>query len=235
MDYKKECIIKNATESAANGYYWGMDTSTYPGDSKLTDWWAHGPFWYTSLYLAPAPHHSNTSWMNKYSTVTNIGWGLLPIYVGRQSGDGSLLNFEQGRTDATDANTLGNNASLPTSRYIYLDIEQGGLLSSNFISYIQGWVDYMYNNSDYWPGIYCSYKDTADQIKNALGPGYPNVRYWVFRLLWSDAGSGTAPNPTDSGVSYACCWQGVQNIDKTYGSSTIHIDGDTSIYSDPSK
>lgn len=240
MDYKKESTIKNATENTSNSYYWGMDSGTYPGDDKLRDWWSNGPFWYISLYLGPTTQHSDTSYMNKFSTMTGIGWGLLPLYVGKQAGDDkkSPLSFEMGRSDAGNTNTLGHNAGLPTSRYVYLDIEQGGLLSSTFISYIQGWVDAMYNNYDFWPGIYCSYKDTADQVKNTLGPGYPNVRYWVYHIgSWTSQGTGTgsAPNPADSGVSYASTWQGIQNINKTYGSSTIYMDGNTSIYKDPSQ
>lgn len=156
-----------------------MDTDAYPGDAKLTDWWANGPFWFTSFYLAPTLQHTDTSWMDKYSTITNMGWGLLPIYVGRQRNQSEYLNAEQGKKDAKDADGLGRKAGLPTGSYIYLDIEVGGHLEDDSISYIKSWAHSLYNDYNYIPGIYCSYKDTADQIQNELSDG-PDVRYWIF-------------------------------------------------------
>lgn len=216
------------------GYYWGMDASSYPGDNKMQDWRNNSPFYFTGFYLAPAPYHPDTSWMTKRDILLGQGWGFLPIYVGRQS-DSSHLTAYQGRQDAQDAATLASNAGFPSLSYIYLDIEQGGTLSDSFITYIQAWVQEIQSNTDYRAAIYCSYFQTADQIKNALNDN--RVRYWVFHLSWtcSSAGTGTAPSPANSGVSYATSWQLAQNCSKTYGTSTINpVDINTSTMADPS-
>jgi len=45
-------------------------------------------------------------------------------------------------------------------------------------------------------------------------------RYWVFNLneySCSDVPSGTAPDPSASGVSFPSTWQLVQNCKKTFG------------------
>ncbi|MDF2519694.1 MAG: pSRTUE45c [Clostridia bacterium] len=210
-----------------------MDVLQYPGDEVMQDWWSNSPLYYTGFYLAPAPYQSYTGWMNKRETLVNQGWGFLPLYVGRQS-DSSYLTAEQGKIDAQDAATLASNAGFPSLSYIYLDIEQGGIISSKFIDYIKAWVSEINTNTSYWSGIYCSYSDTADQIKTAIGS--TTCRFWVFNLNYTGTpGSGTAPDPTNSGVSFATTWQLEQNISKTYGSNTRTIDVDTSSLIDPSK
>lgn len=220
------------------GHYWGLDVSGYPGDAKMQDWWTNSPCYFTGFYLAPAPYHSDTSWMSKRSTLVSQGWGFLPLYVGRQAAS-SYLTSAQGTTDANNAISLMQQAGFPSGfpnqTYIYLDVEQGGLLSSNFITYIKAWVAQIQANGLYLPGIYCSYSQTADQIKNAINSS--GVRFYVFHLTYNASNSfvGTAPDPSGSGVSYATTWQVCQNISKTFGSSTINpVDADASIYSDPS-
>lgn len=236
MDTKKKLLLESAQDVTINAtYYWGLDVSAYPGDSVMQDWWSNSPLYCTGFYLAPAPYHSDTGWMQKRETLANQGWGFLPIYVGRQS-DSTKLTAEQGILDAQNAAQLASDAGFPSLSYIYLDIEQGGIISDNFINYIKAWVNEIQTNSAYWAAIYCSYYDTADQIKTALNDS--RVRYWVFHLSWSctNAGTGSAPAPSDSGVSYATAWQLAQNCSKKYGTSIINpVDINSSTMTDPSK
>lgn len=87
----------SSAPAAANPPWLGFDISAYPGNSAMQTWWSSSPYYFVGFYLAPAPHHGNTSWMSRYNTLIGQGWGLVPIYVGRQAGDGSLLTAAQGR------------------------------------------------------------------------------------------------------------------------------------------
>jgi hypothetical protein len=245
MNIKKKLLLDATPDSTLNtaaSYYWGMDTSSYKGDDAMQDWFSNSPFYYTGFYLAPAPHHPDTSWMGARATLSSQGWGFLPIYVGRQenspflSHDKSYLNASQGTSDAQDAASLASDAGF-SSNYIYLDIEQGGTLQYS-IEYIKAWAQEIYTNTSYWPGIYCSHTST-NQIQSALAQSSSGsfVRYWVTNLSGngSTAGSGTAPNPANSGTSNATAWQLVQNYTKTYGSHSIYIDINSSTMADPSQ
>ena len=64
--------------------YWGMDVTTYPGDSAMKTIKQNSPLSFTGFYLAPqnSGNHNDTGWMSTYSTLKSYGWGVLPIYVG---------------------------------------------------------------------------------------------------------------------------------------------------------
>src|SRR4051812_22938462 len=88
---------------------------------------------WTGFYLAPAPKHSDTSWMPAFApdgyrtALQRMGWGFAPVYVGRQVGSPSL-SAQQGTTDGQDAVNLSILAGFPNQTTIYLDIEEGGVL-----------------------------------------------------------------------------------------------------------
>jgi hypothetical protein len=233
-------------------YFLGMDRSTYPGDTVMQNWWVNSPFFFTGFYLAPAPHHSNTSWMSKRAILVSQGWGFTILYLGRQAGDGSLLNTAQGRTDAQNASALANQAGFAVNNAIFLDIETGGTLSSSFINYIKGWADEIWVRTSFNVGIYCSYSSTANQIKTALGT-IP-ATYWCFRVGCPPSPGCTTPNPAPSptgcGVSFAVVWQFAQSpqpggtescagyasskCTKTYSGTTLTLDISTSTTRNPS-
>lgn len=218
--------------------YWGIDISLYPGDSAMQSWKNNSSYVYTGFYLAPTPYHPDTGWMTKRATLMNQVWVFLPIYLGRQA-DSSNLTAAQGTADAQNAISLANSAGFNNSTfntYIYLDIEQGGTLSSKYITYITAWVTAINNSAHYWPGIYCSYSSTAQQIYNAISGISSATRYWIYNVNYSGTpGSGSAPNPTGCGVNFATTWQLKQNISQTHGGTTLTIDANSSIYQDPSQ
>jgi hypothetical protein len=198
-------------EVAVATYYYGFDRSVYPGDPKMSSLWSGSVFWYTGFYLAPAPHHTDTSWMSKRTYLKNLGWGFLPIYIGRQEGDGNL-NYAQGQTDADNADSLGRQAGFPGGTHIFLDIETGGTLSANFINYIKGWVHEIDStNTIYWASIYCNVSCAA-QIKTAIGSDY--ATFWCVKPDCPPSPGcnlpSPAPNPANCGISYALVWQYAQ-------------------------
>lgn len=220
----------------------GLDIRDYPGDN-IMQWLINNTnLEWTGFYLAPSPCQGNTSWMNKYNVLKNFGWGFAPLYVGQQDpattscpSSAHVLTQAQGITDAIEAANLATQAGFPSGSVIYLDVEQGGLLSQSFMSYITAWIDELSNNQSYVPGIYCSYKQTADQI-NAIRS---NLIFWVYRLgIYTCPNSSTNtypdPDPSNSGISYASAWQLIQECDIDAGGTIIRVDLDSASSNDPS-
>lgn len=230
-------ICLSASAATASGCYPGFDISGYPGDTAMSNFWHSTPFYWTGFYLGPAPYHSDTSWMSKKSYLDSLGYGYAVIYVGRQSGS-SYLSYSQGETDAANAASLASQAGFNTMyTRIYLDVEQGGTLSSAFTSYIRGWVDYMAINTIYHAGLYCSYYQTASQIK-ALDSYTSNATYWVWNINCPPSpGNTTATGsltPASSYCSFATNWQYNQNGYYTCNGTTLGVDLDLSSWSNPS-
>ena len=145
------------------------------------------PMAFAAAYLAPAPSHGDTGWMPKVSQLRAAGWGIAPVYVGQQAvgGPGShTLTAAQGTADAADAANLAQTAGLDAGSVVYLDVEIGGQLGPDFMSYISSWVLGMSAGS-FRPGVYCSFSQTAAQITAAVG----DIPVWVF-------------HPTDVGTQY---------------------------------
>jgi hypothetical protein len=202
-----------------------MDLAAYPGDDVMQTWWNDSPFYYTGFYLGPAPYHPDTSFMDKRQVLVDQGWGLLPIYLGRQA---DSWNLDQGVEDGDDAVNLAVSAGFPQNTVIFLDIEASSPLTDSFLSYVTDWVNEV-QNKGYQAGVYC-YVGNASQIGDALPD---NVQFWVAYYTGGDLPS-SIPSPVDSGVSFASAWQFVGDTCLTYGGSTLDIDFNTSTYTDPS-
>ena len=224
-----------------------MDTKYYPGDKIMKWFFDNTNLTWTGFYLTPAPCQSNTSWMNKYDFLKNMGWGFAPIFVGQQppgfNCTSNTLTEAKGMEDAQRTTDLTCAAGFPNQSVIYLDIEPGPSLSDEFMSYIIAWINKMISINRYLPGIYCSYQN-ADQIKNN---SLAEI-FWVWRLIelpCSDHSTITTfPNnsPSDSGVAFAKVWQMKQgckinrqiNVDGTIITVNIEIDIDTAVTNNPS-
>lgn len=189
--------------------YKGFDYFVYPGQTFLDNWWSGTPFYVAGFYLGPAPAHEDDSYMDKKAEMEGIGYGLIPIYVGRQS---TQLTEANGRANAHGAADLAREAGFTSSQTIlYLDIEPGGTLSAAFLNYIYGWADELYMaTTEFWPGFYC-HRGVVSQVKEKLGSSY-NTRttYWAYYPC-CDVAPGCDPyaviEPTDCGSADATLWQ----------------------------
>lgn len=226
----------------------GFDRSAYPGDAVMRSLWDNTPLEFVGIYLAPAPSHGDAAWMSKVPMLRDMGWGFLPVYVGQQApgGPGShVLTAERGVADAQNAAALAASAQFPSGSVVYLDIELGGRLPDDFLHYIGAWVEEMNARTDYWAGVYCSFKDTAAQVAGHVG----DIPTWVFRVR--DGGPSTIhladevpPDPADAGFAAAVAWQYRLSltgpIDLTWtddvgASHRLHqVDLDSSLLADPS-
>ncbi len=206
-------VVSKNRDSSSTAPYLGFDILAYPGDTVMQTWWFNSPLWYVGFYLAPAPNHGDTSWMTKRSYLAGVGWGFLVTYVGRQVGNVGL-SYAQGQADADNAASLATQAGFPSGTKILLDVETGGLLPADMISYIQGWVDRIDSPATiYWAGVYCSFYQTAAQIKQAIGT--VSATFWCWNVNCSPSPGCTvpipAPPPTDCGYSGASIWQYAQS------------------------
>jgi uncharacterized protein YraI len=218
----KQALLANP--SSGNVYY-GIDLALYPGDSVMQAWWKSSPFCYTGFYLGPSVYHSDASFMYKRQVLINQGWGLLPIYVGRQA-DSEHLDTPTGVADANEAVDYAVYNNFPRNTTIYLDIETGSSLAASYMNYVTTWANEIQIRG-YDVGIYCSAK-TANQIRSAL----PAAAFWVAHYAWDNLPS-SALNPADTGVSYASSWQFTGDSSLTYGGYPLTVDLDASTSPDP--
>ncbi len=66
-------------------FFAGMDVAGYPGDLVMQSLIINTNLKWTGFYLTPAPSQGhNLKWMGKHDFLRGLGWGIAPIYVGRQ-------------------------------------------------------------------------------------------------------------------------------------------------------
>jgi Domain of unknown function (DUF1906) len=199
--------------------YLGFDRSGYPGDEVMQSLWDSVPdLTFVCLYLAPAPSHGNTAWMNAAPSLLSMGWGIVPTYVGQQViGAGShTVTAGQGTIDAQDAATLAARAGVGRGGVIYLDIENGGLMPQNQVDYVTAWIREVHTNTDFWGGVYCSHHQTAQQVTDATSgiaadAGH-DVPVWAYKPIDSgpsviDLDTEQPRDPAGSGFASALVWQ----------------------------
>ncbi|MGA5764230.1 glycoside hydrolase domain-containing protein [Nonomuraea bangladeshensis] len=174
---------------------------------------------FAGLYLAPAPSHPDTSWMDAATVLQSTNWGVLPIYVGQQViGAGSHVVTEaQGRLDGLNAAGLAADIRLAPQCVLYLDIENGGLMPADQVKYVKAWIREVHVNSNYWAGVYCSRSQTAQQVIDNVGDvvsdaGGHSVETWVYGPIDKgpstiDLASEPSRDPVGSGFSAALVWQ----------------------------
>src|SRR5918912_944425 len=157
----------------------GFDTSLYPGDSAMQTLRTQALLAFTGFYLAPAPSHPNTSWMQKRTFLQGLGYGFAPVYLSQQAANGPgshNLTAQQGTIDGRNAAQLAAQAGFPAQSVFYLDIETGPPMSPAYLAYYSAWVQSVVDNG-FTPGAYCSHL-LAQQVHSRDA----RAVLWVFRL-----------------------------------------------------
>ena len=220
---KQELLAKPASGTI----YYGFDATPYPGDNVMQAWWNDSPFCYTGFYLGPSAYHSDASFMNKRQTLVNQGWGLLPIYVGRQA-DSDHLDTPTGIADADDAANLAVSAGFPT-QYHYLS----GYRNRVPVDKQLPELCHHLGRGGSWQGVWC-----RDLLQHQNTPIRSGVRFRAPHSGWrttpETACRSSVLSPADTGVSYAGSWQFTGDSSLTYGGDPIDVDLDASTYRDPS-
>jgi hypothetical protein len=213
----------------------GLDTSVYPGDNVMKLARTQANIAFTGFYLAPAPSHSDTSFMKKRAFLAGLGYGFAPVYVGQQqSGPGSHnLSAKQGTIDGKNAAALMQTAGFPASSVVYLDVETGPPATPVFFSYYTAWVQAVIT-AGFTPGVYVSHLLAAQFLAHDS-----RAVPWVFQLQFSGGHVFTpplpTPNPSTSGFSGAKVLQFAQNCTLNLtGTHLSPVDLDTALVPDPS-
>lgn len=243
--------VLTAVVENRESFFAGFDRLDYPGDSFMKTLYGETNLCWCGFYLAPAPSQGRgTSWMPKKSYLEQLGWGFAPLYLGQQaSGPGShIVTAAQGKLDAQNAANLAATAGFDVGSIIYLDIEQGAPVGAAMLAYYDAWVSELEDKTNYSPGVYCSFYQVAQKLSDKNSLPY----FWVFNINKYTCGQAKggvqnvgktapfpAPDPAQSGVSFAKIWQYVQgtsgcSVQTKSGGSIQNFDFDSSTSQDPS-
>jgi hypothetical protein len=217
----------------------GFDTSAYPGDHVMGVWKASSPYVFVAYYLK-APCHHSASWMGRRTTLVDLGWNLLPVYVGQQVAGvspctSSILTAAQGETDGLDAGSIMKSEGFPSGSFVFLDVERTDVFPATLAAYITAWISKI-ASGDYSPGIYC-HKHNANDVRTAVLAGLPNPpmvnpRFWIVGGVTSQFNIASS-KPTDVGVTFANLWQCPASVNRTFGGTAIGIDENVAQQADP--
>lgn len=197
-------------------FYAGFDSLVFPGLTSMASLKAHSNLTWCGYYLAPAPARKTSPWRGQRAGLLALGWGLMPIFVGRQTqGPGPRVSSNlaaaraQGAADGTAATALMKREGFEPGWHCALDLENGKPFPAHQQAYVQAWCHAVESGIDtrYKAAVYCS---------GSFGPVVarlvPTARIWAFRVKTTRphaVGGSTFPTPAPagSGTPTAFAWQ----------------------------
>lgn len=207
--------------------YLGFDRNEYPGDDAFPV--LRKTFAYTSYWLSAPPGEKINTWKDKREFLRSNGFGFLVLY---RAPDSAALEHSRdpelaGKADARSAAEAAEREGFPRGTIIFLDIEDGGRLSSQFHSYIHGWSVLLptERNQGYRVGFYCSsipVKEdahttitTVEDISSHLSRESVPFVIWAYNDACPPSPGCAFPHdppaPSSSGISKAEVWQFAQS------------------------
>jgi hypothetical protein len=208
--------------AAPSTTYLGFDLNTYPGDDALPI--LRKNFSFSGYWLNAPPGTKQNTWFGKRRVLLSQKLGFLLLYNGPQSSEVKSLarSIKRATADAANAAATAKKEGFPLHAIIFLDIEEGGRLPSNYHAYLRSWVDGL-ARAGYRPGVYCSGMPvnegkgvtivTADDIRNNLGNS--KIAYFVFNDACPPSPGCAVPHnpppPSASGIPYSAIWQFAQS------------------------
>lgn len=147
----------------------------------------------------------------------------------------TLLTTDQGTTDAIDAVTKTASEGFAPGTVIYLDIEHMDVIPASMEAYYRAWVQQVLADGRFRPGIYV-HKANAASIYDGVGRAYSDMGASGSAVFWltSPTGFSIDKRPEDVGFPWASVWQGIYEVNQTYGGVTINIDVDIATMRSPS-
>jgi hypothetical protein len=215
-------LLLTTSTLVAQTTYLGFDRNEYPGDQNLKA--LRQTFAYTSYWLGNPPGAKSNSWAGKRKLVEDTGFGFLLLFNSQVSD--ALTNSTKaaalGMTDGQAAAAAAGKEGFPKNAVIFLDIEEGGRMTSPQKAYIYAWVDAVVAGG-YRAGIYCSgivaHEEenvtiiTSDDIRATARKR--KIIFWVAQDTCPPSPGCTfpknPPKPTESGIGYADIWQFAQS------------------------
>ncbi|MBZ5617470.1 MAG: DUF1906 domain-containing protein [Acidobacteriia bacterium] len=137
--------------------YAGFDTFSYPGDAIMKSIWENTELLWCGFYLGP-----RFNWSSHFSTIQQMGWGVAPIYTGKQPGTLQAIRYrssrdpkdvqsalwDNGALDGKEAADQASASNIPLNTILYFDVEIT-VPDRDWLPYYRGWsravVDRYYN------------------------------------------------------------------------------------------
>jgi hypothetical protein len=208
--------------AAAKKTYLGFDRNIYPGDEALPI--LRKSFLFASYWLSPPPGEKTNTWLGKRELLRSHGFGFLVLFRGRgiREVKSSGAAMQAGTDDGKNAAAAAKSEGFASNITIFLDIEEGGRLPSNYITNILKWFEEI-SRAGYHPGVYCSGMPvddglgvtitTADNIRNSANSR--DITFWVYNDFCPPSPGCAFPenptSPSSSGIGYAAVWQFAQS------------------------
>lgn len=195
----------------------GFDLNDYPGDEGLPV--LHKTFSFTGYWLSPPPGEKETTWLGTHSKLQAQGFGFVVLFNGRLIRDLKSVPdaIRKGESDAADAAVVARHEGFSPGTIIFLDVEEGGELTSAYYEYVNAWIDGL-AKANFRAGVYCSgipvngittFKDLQDHL------GGRKLQLWLFNDVCPPAPGcvfpKTPPALALSGSSDAAIWQFAQS------------------------
>ena len=209
---------------------YGFDTCAAPSSSAMQAWMQSSPYDYIGVYIGGSARYCSqpnltASWITQ---VSNMGWGLIPIWAGPQApcANGSInyntvTAYSQGQTEANSAISTATDLGLANNAIIYYDMEAYGATGScrdAVNSFLHGWTDQL-ESRGYHSGAY----STGSAINSWATIPNPPEAVWV-------AGWGSGAGPYQFSGTAATLWnanhinQYYNDVNETYGGYSYRID-----------
>jgi hypothetical protein len=173
--------------------------------------------------------------MGKRKLLQDLGFGIMPLYVGEQvEGAGSLNpTSEKGTIDGNAAVQMMTSEGFARGSCVYLDLENGPPLRLG--DYVNSWCNAV-TAGGFLPGIYCSHL-LADEVQQLQ----PAARIFAFRVTTTTPHPipgplYPAPDPSGSGYAQTFVYQHQQNalISVPGQAKRLTVDLDSALTHDPS-
>jgi hypothetical protein len=230
------------TDAASKRSYLGFDRNIYPGDDAMKS--LRRDFAFSGYWLSAPPGEKATTWSGRRELVRSLGFGFVVLYRGREQREikNAKIAASLGEADARAAAQAAKKEGFPVNTIVFLDIEEGGRLSSAYHSYLQSWLRTL-TQLDYQGGFYCSgipVKEdaqttitTAEDIASFLALKSRPFAIWAFNDMCPPSPGCTfpekPPSPELGGTSTAALWQFAQSprrADRTaHCAPGYHTDG----------
>lgn len=216
----------------------GFDKDSYDvlGDTVMGPIRAYTNLRWVGFYLSHGPLGGGSTWTKRHPTrspavstwrfLKSEGWGMAPVFVGRQFGADAAHNPNWTRDNGiidgqhavalANANDAGNLVDIELGATLYIDLEADGFASVQAaVIYLRAWFDTV-RAAGYRPGVYCLYRDPAIHLAfesdgKLLRQLFPDVAIWFVRV------PGTQPKVYEESTGWLTV-MGVQHFQEPDGS-----------------
>ncbi|MDI5971465.1 DUF1906 domain-containing protein [Streptomyces sp. SL13] len=221
----------------------GFEACTAPSLATM-DAWRDSPYRAVGIYIGGrarscAQPRLTRSWVRE---VTDMGWDLLPIWVGSQSPCASGAHQRkfpisaahadsQGATEAQQAVRAASALGILRNSPVYLDMESYDTRTARcadpVLDFTQSWSRTM-RARGYFPGFYSSSEAGIRQIETAREDGYLDLPDVLWFARWNESSSlfDEPALPEDVWEPHRRIHQYVGDTQESYDGYSLSIDRD---------